>query len=168
MTHYLTGNKATVAWRMMEDTGLDKKRPEITKAKTQEKIASMIKLYKIWRAKADNIGWGTDPDQHNDLTKGGIVTIKSIILNKCFFYYTFEEIIGTNSSVTSLQLSKSGHPNYVEDTSVLGDDAPDNPDINPEFYTNWVAKSHTSLKKQVNGLTRNKNNQSSPEVTKSQ
>ncbi|MCJ1260593.1 hypothetical protein MMC22_000455 [Lobaria immixta] len=132
----------------------------------------MIKLYKSWRAKADTTGWGTDPDQHNDLTKSGIVTVKSVILDKCLFYYTFEEIMGTNPSVAPPHLSESGRTNRVENTSVLEDDAPNNPNIDPEFYTNWVAKSHTSLKNQVDGLAGNDDdnqvtkNEDSQETTK--
>ena len=72
----------------MQKTGLDIQCSDNTKEKAREKIAGMIKLYKTWRLKADTAAWGTDPTDHKESMYGGIVTIKSIILDKCFFFLT--------------------------------------------------------------------------------
>ena len=61
--------------------------------------------------------------------------------------------MGTNPSVAPPYLSKSGHPNRVENTSVLEDDMPEdlngNTQVDPEIYAIWakdsqaVSYSHT-------------------------
>ena len=57
---YLKGKKAEPARQLLHATGLGQTKLGVTKEKTRDKIGSMIALYKTWRNKAEETGWGLD------------------------------------------------------------------------------------------------------------
>ena len=106
----------------------------VTKEKTRDKIGSMIALYKTWRNKADETGWGLDVTCHDQVmenTRGN--TIREVLIQKCPWYYQFEEIMGDSPTVSPPFLMESGHED--RETNVQ-DELNRNPDT--QLYQDWV------------------------------
>ncbi len=87
------------------------------KRKTRDKLGSMIALYKTWKNKAEETGWGLDVTYHDQVmenTPGN--TIREVLTQKCPWYYQFEEIMGGPSTVSPPFLIESGHANRKTNT----------------------------------------------------
>lgn len=65
---YLKGNKAEAARQLLVDTRMGQTQLGVTREKTRDKIGSMTALYKTWRNKADETGWGLDATCHDQVT----------------------------------------------------------------------------------------------------
>lgn len=114
---YLKGNKAEVARQLLYDTGLGQTKLGVTKEKTRDKIGSMIALYKTWRNKAEETGWGLDVTYHDQVMeniRGN--TIREVLIQKCPWYYQLEEIMGGSPTVSPPFLMESGHANRETNT----------------------------------------------------
>lgn len=111
----MTHNKTEVAQKCMEETGLDIKMPDLTKRKTSDKMAQMMKSYKDWRSKIVQTGWGLNVDTHDSVYTDDDeqTTVKALTLRKCFFYYEFEGLLGSNVAITPSYVMESGQPDRV-------------------------------------------------------
>ena len=70
-----------------------------------DKLDTMMFIYKIVRNLTNSIDWNVDVDDHNQsmieqehIENASI--IKSLILNKCVWYYQFENVLSDKSNVT--------------------------------------------------------------------
>lgn len=77
---------------------------EATPQKLCEKMATMLKSYKDTRTMVDRTGWGVDATQHDETPDGqitdGAKTIRQIILEKCPWYYVYEEFMCDKPNVS--------------------------------------------------------------------
>lgn len=101
--------------KFLVTTGLDVTKPGVTKEKTRDKIGNMIALYKRWRDKTKQTGWGVNIKDHDQVADSGssLMTIREILISKCSYYYEFQEIMGTLPNIAPPYIAESGQPDCV-------------------------------------------------------
>lgn len=81
---YLKRNKAEAARQLFIHTKIGQNKLGVTKEKTRDKIGTMIALYKMWKSKANETGWGLDVTCHDQVmenTKRN--TVQEVLIQKC-------------------------------------------------------------------------------------
>lgn len=112
---YQSGIKSGTAMNFLVSTRLDVTKPRVTKEKTRDKMGNMITPYKRWRNKAEEIGWGVNVKDHNQVADSGssLITIQEILISKCSYYYEFGEIMDTLPNVAPPYIVESRHPDRI-------------------------------------------------------
>lgn len=110
------GNYSYAAEKMLNETGLVMK-AGVTKKKATDKMIYMIKQYKDLRNTIEQSGWGTglhgvDGISHEDLEvpTGSCITAKERILQRCAWYYEYEELFCDHPGLNPPTLIESEQP----------------------------------------------------------
>lgn len=113
---WATGNYSEAAEKMLNQTGLVMK-PGVTKKKAADKMIYMIKQYKDLRNIIEQSGWGTGLDgvdgishEDHELKTGSFKTAKDLILQRCAWYYEYEELFCDHPGVNPPTLIESEQP----------------------------------------------------------
>jgi hypothetical protein len=173
---YQKNNKMKTCRRMLTKTELNILKSEISKKKARDKMMTMIKIYRNVRNITKEIEWEVDFTKHDVVVDNSKkMTIKEMLIKKCFFYYEFDSLMSDLSIVISSFVMKS----IRFDSSQLADilsianesdtkiysqtknsnnekaDA-DNDYENVEDVQSDVIKSRTNLNKRVQRLIKKK------------
>lgn len=113
---WTTGNYSYAAEKMLNETGLVMK-AGVTKKKATDKMIYMIKQYKDLRNTIEQSRWGTglhgvDGIPHEDLEAptGSCKPAKELILQRCAWYYEYEELFCDDSGLNPPTLIESEQP----------------------------------------------------------
>lgn len=60
-------------------------------------------------------GLGLNPDAHETCyaDDAGVTTVKALTIQKCFFYYEFESLLGSNVTITPTYVMEFGQPDQI-------------------------------------------------------
>ena len=113
--YYIKKIKIESAKRAHAAFNFEKLHPDVNFQKVYDKLGTMMFTYKIVRDLANSTDWDVDVDGHNqpiieqEHIEGASI-IRSLILNKCAWYYQFENAFSDKFNVTSAFLSEFEQP----------------------------------------------------------
>lgn len=135
---YLKGDKAEASKQLLIDTGMGETKVGMTKGNLRDKIGSMTDTHKKWRNIADETGWGLDLSKHDQTQENtGGETIREVLLQRCSWFYEFEEIMGDSPGIhppfimeSGFEIRETSEPNRLYQ------------DIDEESYDDWLEGGH--------------------------
>ncbi len=139
---------------------LNVQRSDISKKKTRDKIAQLIKNFKNVRRLAKNTDWGVDITKHDVVANNTReATIKEMIIKKCSHYYEFEEIMRDMSIINSSFVMKFIRPDREEtkEENILSENyeawiVPNDTTVSNEIVSNEIAPNEIVANDEVNDV----------------
>lgn len=110
--YYIKRVKIKSAKRAHVALNFEELHSNVNSQKMCDKLDTMMFIYKIVRNLTNSIDWNVDVDDHDQSMIEqkhieNVSIIKSLILNKCAWYYQFENALSDKSNVTSAFLFES-------------------------------------------------------------